>query len=140
MSASHADQRADDVTSSAQTSDPATQTDASQKSDVETARSKAETLKVEWEERRKKIYHDKTPSPDVFKDKLYAIVIGLEHCTSVAHEVAYVLETCCGYHHSHVFRLIGDACTYVSTPLDILWWRARCFDWANTMLHRTNVL
>jgi hypothetical protein len=67
----------------------------------------AEELKADWNERRKKFHHDRTPPPDEFKDKLFAIVAGAEHCVPVAHEVAYVLETCCGYHHSRVFRLIG---------------------------------
>eukprot|EP00750_Incisomonas_marina_P033154 INCI9590.3.p1 GENE.INCI9590.3~~INCI9590.3.p1 ORF type:complete len:783 (-),score=103.94 INCI9590.3:340-2688(-) len=81
---------------------------ASERGDPQTA---DERLREEWDERRKKFHHDRTPPPEVFKDKLFAIIIGTEHCVAVAHEIAYVLEACCGYHHSRVIRLIGDSCT-----------------------------
>ena len=83
---------------------------ASERGDPQTA---DERLREEWDERRKKFHHDRTPPPEVFKDKLFAIIIGTEHCVAVAHEIAYVLEACCGYHHSRVIRLIGDSCTFV---------------------------
>lgn len=87
--------------------------DAEQPIGSTNAQTADERLREEWDERRKKFHRDRTPPPEVFKDKLFAIVMGTEHCVAVAHEVAYVLEACCGYHHSRVTRLIGDCCTYV---------------------------
>jgi hypothetical protein len=81
----------------------------------------AEEMKAEWNERRKQFHHDRSPPPDEFKDKLFAIVAGAEHCIPVAHEVAYVLETCCGYHHSRVFRLIGPDFTRGNLMARIAW-------------------
>lgn len=73
-----------------------------------------EQARSEWESRRKSLYHDNTPPPDEFKTKLYGISAGAEHCAHIAHEVSYVLQTCCGYHHSHVTKVIGDSFTFVT--------------------------